>query len=91
MVRTLLMGPVEGGGREADFSTAAASAPPPLEMASFGLVREERAMLRGVSSSGLWFAALRVVWSGSLAANEVKSWVPRTWAAACCRTARSSE
>ena len=32
MVRMLLSGLVEGGGREAGFSTAAASAPPSVEM-----------------------------------------------------------
>ena len=56
-----------------DLSTAAARAPPPVEMTFFGTGKEGQAGAARFSS----FDLLRSDWSGSLAAKEVKSWVPR--------------
>jgi len=43
---------------------------------------------RGAPADSFSFARLRVVRSGSEAAKEVKSWVPRMWVAISCRISR---
>ena len=64
-----------GGGREMrGFSAAAAKAPPLVENDKHfaGVAPSSKDAV--TSSAG---TQLRVVWSGSAAAKEVKSWVPR--------------